>query len=146
MQDKSKLTARARNSPSVPMRRLNKALRLSGSNMLDYGSGKGFDAKHYGMAAYDPYHNPDENLMKVGIYDVITCNYVLNVIPTPAARQAVLDNIRILLKKGGIAYVTIRRDVKTEGYTKRGTYQENVRLDLPVLWENSNYCTYLLRY
>jgi hypothetical protein len=97
------------------------------------------------MAKHDPhYFNRGDLCMED--YDVITCNYVLNVVPDPLERQRILDNIRILLMKGGVAYITVRRDVKTTGYTKKGTYQENVELNLPILWENSSYCTYVLSY
>jgi 2-polyprenyl-3-methyl-5-hydroxy-6-metoxy-1,4-benzoquinol methylase len=128
------------------MRRLFKAHRLNGKAMLDYGCGRGIDADTYGLDKFDPHYYNDTNAWKVGKYDVITCNYVLNVIDSQAERDAVLANIKILLKKGGIAYITVRRDIKSEGYTSRGTYQENIQLNLPILWENSTYCTYMLTY
>ena len=143
---KGHLTAISRNKPSVPMRRLDKAKRLEGLRMLDYGCGRGFDADHYSMDKYDPYYYRDDSIFKVGEYDVVTCNYVLNVIESPYERSKTIDNLRILLKKGGQAYITVRRDIKTEGYTKRGTYQENITLNLPILWENSQFCTYVLSY
>ena len=143
--NKAHLTAISRKAPSVPMRRLHKANRLQGRNMLDYGCGRGYDADTYGMDKHDP-HYYDRGDLCIGDYDVITCNYVLNVIDCPKARQAVLDDIRVLLMKGGIAYITVRRDIKTEGYTKRNTYQENITLNLPILWENKQYCTYILSY
>jgi 2-polyprenyl-3-methyl-5-hydroxy-6-metoxy-1,4-benzoquinol methylase len=143
---KAHLTAIARNKPSVPMRRLHKNDRLHGSNMLDYGCGRGKDAEAFNMTKYDPHYFNDVSVMQLGQYDIITCNYVLNVIESPIERQRVLDDIRLMLRKGGLAYITVRRDIKTEGYTKRGTYQENITLNLPILWENSSYCTYVLSY
>jgi len=91
--------------------------------MLDFGCGRGLDATTYGLDKYDP-----------------------NVIPTKKERTAVIEDIRNLLTKGGIAYITVRRDIKTQGYTKRGTFQENITLNLAKLWENSSYCTYVLHY
>ena len=144
--NKSHLTAIARNRPSVPMKRLAKANRLEGLKMLDYGCGRGFDADYYNMDKYDPYHHRNDEIFKIGQYDVITCNYVLNVIESAYEREKTIDNLRLLLKKGGLAYITVRRDIKTEGYTKKGTYQENIQLNLPILWENSQFCTYILSY
>jgi len=145
MTNKAHLTAISRNSPSVPMRRLNKAGRLGAKRMLDFGCGRGLDATTYGLDKYDPHYYPEKD-WKVAKYDVITCNYVLNVIPTKEERTAVIEDIRNLLTKGGIAYITVRRDIKTQGYTKRGTFQENITLNLAKLWENSSYCTYVLHY
>jgi len=113
--------------------------------MLDFGCGRGLDATTYGLDKYDPHYFPEKD-WKVEAYDVITCNYVLNVIPTKKERTAVIEDIRNLLTKGGIAYITVRRDIKTQGYTKRGTFQENITLNLAKLWENSSYCTYVLHY
>ena len=141
--NKAHLTAIARKAPSVPMRRLEKANRLHGRNMLDYGCGRGYDADHYGMDKHDPYYYDRGDLCSED-YDVITCNYVLNVIESETARQIVINDIKDLLMSGGIAYITVRRDIKTEGYTKRNTYQTNIHLNLPILWENKQYCTYIL--
>lgn len=141
--DKSGLTARGRKAPSVPMRRLHKANRLNGRNMLDYGCGRGFDADHYGMDKHDLHHFNRGDLCN-NDYDVITCNYVVNTIESSYQKIALLDHIKALLTPNGIAYITIRRDVKAEGYTSKGTYQQNTVLGLPVLWENKQYCTYIL--
>lgn len=140
--NKAHLTAISRSKPSAPMARLAKADRLNGRNMLDFGCGKGYDADYFGMDKYDPYYfNRD---LCTGDYDVITCNYVLNVIANQADRDLVIAEIYRLLQENGIAYITVRRDVKTAGYTSKGTYQESIQLNLPILWENSSFCTYML--
>ena len=132
-------TAITRNKPSVPMRHLDKAGLLVGK-MLDYGCGKGFDADHFDMDKYDPHYSP----IKVdGEYNTITCNYVFNVID-PDKEEELIEEIYKLLNANGTAYITVRRDLKQEGFTSKKTYQRNVNLKLPVLRETSTYCTYVL--
>jgi len=56
-----------------------------------------------------------------------------------------LRKLKGLLSKDGVAYITVRRNVKRARYTTKGTYQRNVVLNLPVVTENSDFCTYQLR-
>jgi hypothetical protein len=42
----------------------------------------------------------------------------------------------------GVAYITVRRNLKKDGFTSKGTYQRIVRLNLPIVEENSDYCIY----
>jgi hypothetical protein len=132
-------TAISRKLPSVPMQYLNKNDLLVGRK-LDYGCGRMHDAKAFGMVGYDPYYNPIE---LSGEFDTITCNYVLNVIDNAAMRCEVLETIHSLLAVGGTAYITVRRDVKRDGYTSKGTYQCNVELELPIVKEvKGAFCIY----
>jgi len=131
-------TAISRKSPSVPMRYIAKLNLLSGRT-LDFGCGKGFDAKYFKMEAYDPYFKPEK---PTGKFDTITCNYVLNVVDKEKEKE-ILSQIKSLLSDQGIAYITVRRDIKKEGFTSKGTYQRNVILDLPILKETSTYCIYV---
>ena len=109
---------------------------------LDYGCGKGTDARLLGLDKFDPYFSPE---MPVGNYSTILCNYVLNVV-TPEEETAVLEGIRSKLEPEGVAYIVVRRDVKVEGLTSKGTYQRNVTLELPVLCERKGaFCIYMLR-
>lgn len=102
-------------------------------HMLDYGCGKGFDADYFGMDKYDPFYFPNTKY-GTNVYDVITCNYVLNVIPTSHERESTLHSIRNLLKPNGIAYISIRADKnKLNGVTTRGTWQQYVGHELPSL-------------
>jgi len=136
---KAHLTAITRNKLSVPMRLLNKNNLLVG-DMLDFGCGKGFDADQLGMDKYDPHYSPEYPTKK---YDTITCNYVLNVVKEDM-EETIINEIKNLLKENGTAYITVRRDVKENGFTKKGTYQRNVILNLPILKETSTYCIYKL--
>jgi SAM-dependent methyltransferase len=144
-------TAKARKTISAPMKYLSEQGLLVGIK-LDYGCGKGFDADHFGMYKYDPFYTGGKIKSHEGLevardaihFDVITSNYVFNVIEDPTIRQYALDVITGLLKPGGKAYITVRRDVVNAGITKTGTYQENVVLDLPVLVEvKGKYCIYV---
>ncbi len=141
---KAHITAITRKKPSVPMRNLNKQGLLIGK-MLDYGSGRGFDADFFKMDRYDPHYAPQK---PKGKYDTITCNYVLNVIEDSEEMHELIHKLSTLLNKGGKAYITVRRDIEKnlgkEGFTSKGTYQKNVILPFPVFKETSAYCTYVL--
>ena len=100
----------------------------------------GFDANHFKMDSYDPHYAPQE---PEGLFDTITCNYVLNVVEETQAHD-LLVKIGNLLNIKGTAYITVRRDIKKEGFTSKGTYQRNVKLPLDILKETSSYCTYIL--
>jgi ATP adenylyltransferase len=141
--DKSHQTAITRRALSVPMRYLDEKGLLSGE-VLDYGCGKGQDADALGLRKYDPYYFPD-GTVRDRLYDTITCQYVLNVLHPGDETAVVLSAIRKLLKPGGAAYITVRRDVKTSGYTSKGTYQRDVDLQLPVVRElKGAFCIYLM--
>jgi hypothetical protein len=132
-------TAMSRNKPSAPMVRLKGSGRLVG-NMLDYGCGKGYDASHFGMDSYDPYYQP---VMPLGTFDTITCNFVLNVIESPEAREAVIADIRSRLSRDGRAYITVRTDKKRlNGYTSTGSWQGLIVLDMPIVSRGSGFVTY----
>jgi len=134
-------SARARKAPSVPMKRLNKDYLLRG-RLLDYGSGKGFDAEHFNMESFDPHFSPE---LPEGKFDTITCNYVLNVIESETERLEVLRHIQWLLTPSGIAYITVRNDIRAlNGYTSKGTWQGKIVLDLPIQYKTSSYITYIL--
>lgn len=128
------LTAIARKKPSAPMMFLWGINRLQPDRViLDYGCGKGKDVewmKSIGRMAfgYDPHYAP--NTIQNGMancYDIITCNFVLNVIESSNERESTILHIKGLLRHGGHAYVAIRADkAKLNGYTKRGTFQTYV--------------------
>lgn len=144
--NKGHLTAITRTKLSTPMKYLftnlldRKVITDNQKQILDFGCGKGFDAESLGLDMYDPYYYPEYPNKK---YDIITCNYVLNVLTEPEVNK-VLGEIKGLLNNKGVAYITVRRDVKKDGWTKRGTYQRNVILTLPILKETSGYCIYKL--
>ena len=100
---------------------------------LDYGCGRGFDAMFLGMESYDPYWKPDK---PIGMFDVITCNYVLNVVGINEQRD-IIDNIISLLNRGGTSYFTVRRDIKKD-YVVRDYVQRVVTLPFEVFHESRN--------
>ncbi len=127
--NKAHLTAITRRKLSLPTAQLLKTGELQG-NVLDYGCGRGFDADFLGTDRYDPYYYPE---VPTGQYDTIICNYVLNVIPKHLDRLKVIRAIVNLLVPGGVAYVTVRNDSFTEGYTSKGTWQGKVSVPFGTL-------------
>ena len=123
------------------MSHLNKFVFLGGQ--LDYGCGRGYDADNLGMVKYDPHYFPNQDVLRAR-YTHVTCNYVLNVVDLPTQVE-ILQKINDLLLDNGVAYITVRRDVKKDGFTSKGTYQRNVILDLPIVKEvRGQYCIYRL--
>lgn len=129
----SHLTAKERTSVSFPTRWLFENDYLK-KTILDFGSGYGKDVeflKEKGFLAqgYDKHYQP--NFPK-DAFDTIICNYVLNVL-LPEEQAKVLMQISELLKPGGKAYFTVRRDIQYEGYRihklhQKPTYQCHVIL------------------
>jgi len=120
-------TAMARTSPSAPMRWLHQHGHLVG-DVLDFGCGRGYDAMHFGLDAYDPHWGPE---LPDRTWDTITCLYVLNVLPI-TAEDAVLSEVLDLLNPGGCAYFAIRRDIKKET-PGRGCTQRPVNLPYDLI-------------
>ena len=141
MTNKAHLTAIKRNRLSAPMAYLNKSVFLGGQ--LDYGCGRGEDADIIGMKKYDPHYFPNEDVLRPR-YTYVTCNYVLNVVDAVEGSK-ILSSIIDILTPNGVAYISVRRDVKQDGLTKKGTYQRNVILNLPVVHEKKgSFCIYRL--
>ena len=63
--------------------------------------------------------------------------YVANTLED-SEMKGFFEAILNFLADDGIAYIAIRRDIKKEGKTSRGTYQINRKLNLPVLVEIKN--------
>ena len=131
-------TAITRSKLPVPTRDLLVQGCLKG-DVLDFGCGKCHEINnsHFSCDGYDPYFRPIFPNKK---YDTIVCNYVLNVVP-PETQSKILDEIRGLLKPNGVAYVSVRRDIK-ENYTTKDTEQYVVKLDCASLVRNSSYEIY----
>jgi len=121
-------TAIRRNHPSSPARQLHERGLLRG-RCLDYGCGRGDDVEAYGMAGWDPAHSPKR---PGGKFDTVTCSYVLNVVPAKDVPY-ILRDIHSLLRPGGRAYLTVRRDLGGRSRKGRGTVQRHVELDLPTV-------------
>lgn len=108
-----------------------------GSNVLDYGCGHGKDtetlARSIGVDSvaygWDPIHRPWDTTSRTGFFDVITCTYVLNVL-TEREQDLALVDISRLLAPGGVAYITVRRDIPEQGAKGRGGVWQRY-VDLP---------------
>ncbi len=127
--NKSHKTAIVRTVASRPCIWLAKQDRLIG-RCLDYGCGRGKDADRFKLESYDPHYGPK---LPLGKFDTIICTYVLNCVDT-FDRARIVSKIKKLLKPGGLAYFTVRRDIrKTPGAQKKscGTIQYWVELREP---------------
>ena len=128
---------------SFPTRWLKENNLLKGE-IFDFGCGFGFDTDElqkegYSIVGYDNYYRPEYPTKR---FDTIICNYVLNVLE-PKEQAEVLMEVSELLKPTGVAYFTIRRDLKSEGFRihyvhKKPTYQCNVVLPYKSLFLNEN--------
>ena len=142
MINKAHLTAIGRTKISTPMRWLNSRGLIQVWDILDYGCGRGFDADQFQMEKYDPHYFPNEALLERK-WDLIVCHYVLNVVTKPV-EEHILAKIESMLNAGGRAFITVRCDVKKEGFTSKGTYQRNPVLNLPVVHKTASFCIYQL--
>jgi SAM-dependent methyltransferase len=110
--------------------------------ILDYGCGKCHEInnKHFSADGWDPYHRTIS--IRGKLYDTIICNYVLNVIPNQGKRLDVLEDIGDRLARGGVAYITVRNDLKRGYISGKGTHQ--LRIYLPYDYEtyHSDYRMY----
>ncbi|MDP5169140.1 MAG: HIT domain-containing protein [Bacteroidia bacterium] len=129
----SHLTAIDRKELSFPSRKLWELGLLQG-RVLDFGCGKMKDlevlqSQGLDISGYDPHYLPQ---WPEGKFDTIICHYVLNVL-MPVEQTHVLMSISELLRPGGTAYFTVRRDLDKEGFRMHkahgvATYQCNVIL------------------
>lgn len=139
-------TAIRRNAPSAPLQYLvGEFCIFKSQRILDFGCGQGDDIEYlkshgYTAYGYDPFFQPVHFDMK---FDVVLCTYVLNVLERMYHKRVLLD-ILDELSPLGTAYVTVRRDIKTEGFRAHwGTYQCNVILNnFPIVMENKKFCIY----
>jgi hypothetical protein len=104
-------TAISRNKLSTPIEGYLKQNKPK-SKVLYHGVGRDdVGAKALGADRYDPYH-PDEKVRQApkGPYDEIHSHYTLNVVDKPTGYN-ILKYIHGLLKPGGKAVVSVRRDL-----------------------------------
>lgn len=109
-------TALTRTSLSVPMRELiNLCIFDLDSKCIDIGCGKGQDVeflKYLGVdiVGYDRYNDKfkDDKLLE-NTYEIVTCNYVFNVIYDLQEHKELLNNIK---KIGNNIYISVRSDKK----------------------------------
>ncbi len=139
--DNSHLTAKERTKMSFPTDWLKRNYHLKGE-ILDFGCGFGTDVSElnkngYRCVGYDKFYYPDYPKEK---FETIICQYVLNVLQ-PNEQHEVIMEISQLLKPNGVAFLTVRRDVKFEGFRihkihKLPTYQCNVILPFKSVFVN----------
>ncbi|MCL6430645.1 MAG: class I SAM-dependent methyltransferase [Anaerolineae bacterium] len=139
----SHLTAKERDRPSFPTRRLFSEGLLTG-RVLDFGCGKGADVSFLqesgvDVTGFDPHYRPTR---PEGPYDTIICHYVLNVL-LPEEQSHVLMAVSELLGPGGKAYFTVRRDVRKDGFRTHAryrckVYQCNVVLPYASVFRNDH--------
>ena len=129
-QIRSAKTARARRRLSAPAECLLERGLLVG-RILDFGSGRGdlVTFLNGDIEQYDPNWHPEKPR---GKFDVVTCIYVLNVL-RPSARRKALAEAKSYVRRGGVLYVAVRRDLKRDGPRSGGTEQYNVKLRMPSL-------------
>ena len=130
-------TAIGRTEPSKPMRYLlrHDFIDLMNDRVLDFGCGRGFDAATYMIEKYDPHFFPKRPR---GKFDVVVCSYVLNVLPKKYECD-IMNEVMDYLNRIGTAFITVRRNIKKQGYTAKGTYQRNVVLTgVPSVYRDSD--------
>ena len=116
-------TAIARKKISKPARILRDLGLLKNKSILDYGCGKSIDYTLIpDVDRFDPHFYPE---IKDKKYEVILCNYVINVV-TAEEQKIIINHVKDLLVPGGIAYFTVRRDIKEDihykDYSQRVVY------------------------
>jgi 2-polyprenyl-3-methyl-5-hydroxy-6-metoxy-1,4-benzoquinol methylase len=136
----SKNTAIGRTRLSLPMKLIRKhAADIWHGRRLDFGCGRGYCADYLRMEKYDPHHHPEKPR---GTFDVVTCNYVLNVLPKSLEKE-VLTELAECLNDTATCFITVRRDIKhADGFTARKTYQRNVELPFKRLTKKAGYEIY----
>ena len=130
-------TAIARRTLSAPARHLRDQGLLQ-FPMLDYGCGRGKDVDELGCDGYDPHWSPMSLDRHTGFYRTILCTYVINVVDEETEAE-ILADLQRLLRPGGTAYITVRRDMN-----EWTGIQRLVHLDLPVQYECAGFCIYSL--
>jgi len=122
-------TAMSRKNFSTPVQYLlKKDLINKDVDILDYGCGRGYDVEHlnddnYNVIGYDPNGKyADANIART--FQIVMCNFVLNVIQDADERLAVENDLIDHLIEGGVAYISVRNDsCVANGCTSTGTWQ-----------------------
>lgn len=116
-----KNTAIKRNTLSKPMQKLLDLGIFQGGNIaekkiLDYGCGKGYDVltmryNGFDINGYDKYNlDFDDKELLVRTYDIVTYNYVFNVVKSLEEHEEALKLLKILGKE---VYISVRADSKS---------------------------------
>ena len=129
-------TAISRQSMSRPMVKLQKQGYFDNKRVLDYGCGKGFDVEQlkslgFDITGYEPFASDKYLQVPSGRFDIITNNYVLNVIENVEERH---NLIKTMKEMSDFVVITVRADKKSikptwkkfnDGYlTQKNTFQK----------------------
>ena len=141
-------TAISRKGPSAPCKYLVAQNLIEFPLVLDFGCGRGNDVQYleectYTSFGYDPnfYPHPLPYGLDKEPFNTVLCTYVLNVLPKNREKEILSK----LCQLGKNVFVTVRADVKVDGFTKSGTYQRNVELDYPIIHKTSSYRIYKVK-
>lgn len=82
-------------------------------HVLDYGCGRGADAKYYRSlgavsVGYDPHEPFGYSHMPAGLFDVVSLTYVLNAIPSIEDRVQCLAQAASKVRENGTLFVSVR--------------------------------------
>ena len=156
-------TAISRQSMSRPMAKMLKASMFDNKRVLDYGCGKGFDVEQlkslgFDITGYEPFASDKYLQVPSGKFDIITNNYVLNVIENPEERKELIEKMKKMSK---VVVITVRSDKKSikntwkkfnDGYlTPKNTFQkiyDEKSLkeefgDVEILWKDAMGITFI---
>lgn len=133
-------TAISRKTHSIPYRvLLEKGYLNKDKRILDFGCGKGFDVETlkeqgYNIKGFDKFqdkYNDSSIIEYCNSFDLVTCNYVFNVIEDIEERKELLTMLKDL---GWVVIISVRADIKSvkntwkkhnDGYiTPKGTFQK----------------------
>ena len=156
-------TAISRQAMSRPMVKMLKASMFDNKRVLDYGCGKGFDVEQlkslgFDITGYEPFASDKYLQVPSGSFDIITNNYVLNVIENPEERKELIEKMKKMSK---VVVITVRSDKKSikntwkkynDGYlTPKNTFQkiyDEKSLkeefgDVEILWKDAMGITFI---
>ena len=129
-------TAISRQKMSRPMKKMFESGKFDNKRVLDYGCGKGFDVEYLKLQGidikgYEPFASDKYLQMPEGKFDIITNNYVLNVIENVEERKALVEKMKSM---ANLVVITVRADKKSikstwtpmnDGYlTPKNTFQK----------------------
>lgn len=136
-------TAIKRNKLSKPAFYL-KAKGLLKGAVIDYGCGRGDDARELKCDGWDKHHDAvGGGALPLNEYDTVMCNYVLNVLRKKDDRNYVIDDMIALMAPGGVGYISVRNDRNAlNGKTLSGSWQGFIDLDLEIVTMNRAFVMY----
>lgn len=143
MYNQTKRTAIRRKKASAPTKVLYE-LGVLEPPTLDFGCGYGDDVEAFGFDGYDPNFEPFTG-WPTKQYKTIICNYVFCVVPKFTRQRLLYELSDLLLDESGSgAFITVRRDIRKDYVTSRGTQQYVVQLPLLSIQKTPSYEIYLL--